>query len=284
MKDDILAVMQNRMPTFSKGQKRIAAYIFEDYNKAAFMTASSLGKVVGVSESTVVRFAMELGFEGYPAMQKAMQEMLLNRLTSAQRLEIAHEQIGDQDIITSVLQSDADKIRQTAESVNRDDFSAAVEAILNAKEIYLLGARSAAALADFAGYYMKYMFKHIHVVTTTGGGEMLERLINVEKGDVVLAFSFPRYSTATVKGAQFCHSVGATVISVTNSNTSPLALCSDHVLVAKSDMVYFADSLVAPLSMVDALLVALASRKEMVLEKNFDTLEHLWEEYHIYEK
>ena len=284
MKDDILTVMQNEMSSFSKGQKRIAAYILEDYNKAAFMTASRLGKTVGVSESTVVRFAIELGYEGYPSMQRAMQEMVLNRLTSVQRLEIAHEQMADQDVLTSVLHSDAEKIRQTAESVDRDAFNAAVEALLNGKQIYILGARSAAALANFAGYYMKYMFKHIHVVTTTGGGEMLERLINVEEGDVVLAFSFPRYSTATVKGVRYCDSVGATVISVTNSQTSPLAAFSDYVLVAKSNMVYFADSLVAPLSMVDALLVALASRKGTVLEKNFDTLEHLWEEYHIYEK
>ena len=284
MKDDILTVMQNEMSSFSKGQKRIAAYILEDYNKAAFMTASRWGKTVGVSESTVVRFAIELGYEGYPSMQRAMQEMVLNRLTSVQRLEIAHEQMADQDVLTSVLHSDAEKIRQTAESVDRDAFNAAVEALLNGKQIYILGARSAAALANFAGYYMKYMFKHIHVVTTTGGGEMLERLINVEEGDVVLAFSFPRYSTATVKGVRYCDSVGATVISVTNSQTSPLAAFSDYVLVAKSNMVYFADSLVAPLSMVDALLVALASRKGTVLEKNFDTLEHLWEEYHIYEK
>ena len=284
MKDDILTVMQNEMSSFSKGQKRIAAYILEDYNKAAFMTASRLGKTVGVSESTVVRFAIELGYEGYPSMQRAMQEMVLNRLTSVQRLEIAHEQMADQDVLTSVLHSDAEKIRQTVESVDRDAFNAAVEALLNGKQIYILGARSAAALANFAGYYMKYMFKHIHVVTTTGGGEMLERLINVEEGDVVLAFSFPRYSTATVKGVRYCDSVGATVISVTNSQTSPLAAFSDYGLVAKSNMVYFADSLVAPLSMVDALLVALASRKGTVLEKNFDTLEHLWEEYHIYEK
>lgn len=284
MNEDILALIQEKFSTFSKGQKRIAKFITEDYDKAAFMTAAKLGQTASVSESTVVRFATELGYSGYPAMQKAMQEMVLNRLTSAQRLGIANDRMSNQDVVATVLQSDADKLRQTAETINRDDFSAVVNAILHAKHIYLLGVRSAAALANFAGYYLNYMFSNVKVITTSGGGEMFEQLVNVEKGDVVLAFSFPRYSTATIKGAQYCRSVGATVVSVTNSYSSPLAQCGDYVLVAKSDMVSFADSLVAPLSLVNALLVALSVGREEVLEKNFDTLERVWEEYHIYEK
>jgi len=284
MNEDILTVIQDQTPVFSKGQRRIAAYIMEEYDKAAFMTASKLGKTVGVSESTVVRFATELGYDGYPSMQKAMREMVLNRLTSAQRLEMANDKMDGQDIVTAILQSDADKLRQTAETVNREDFRAAVNAILNGKRIYLLGVRSAAALANFAGYYLNYMFRDVRIITTSGGGEMFEQLVNVEPEDVVVAFSFPRYSTATIKGAQYCHSIGATVIAVTNSYTSPLAQCSHYVLVAKSDMVSFADSLVAPLSVVNALLVALASGRESVLEKNLGTLERVWEEYHIYEK
>ena len=284
MNEDILMLIQEKFSTFSKGQKRIAKFITEEYDKAAFMTAAKLGQTASVSESTVVRFAMELGYSGYPAMQKAMQEMVLNRLTSAQRLEIANDRMSNQDVVATVLQSDADKLRQTAETINRDDFSAVISAILNAKHIYLLGVRSAAALANFAGYYLNYMFSNVKVITTSGGGEMFEQLVNVEKGDVVLAFSFPRYSTATIKGAQYCRSVGATVVSVTNSYGSPLAQCGDYVLVAKSDMVSFADSLVAPLSLVNALLVALSVGREAVLEKNFDTLERVWEEYHIYEK
>ncbi len=283
MNEDIINIIQEQMPTFSKGQKRIAAYIIEGYDKAAFMTASKLGKTVNVSESTVVRFAVELGYDGYPSMQKAMQEMVLNRLTSAQRLEIANDRLADRDVVSMVLESDAEKLRQTAETMNRDDFSAAVNAIQRGKRIYLIGVRSAAALANFAGYYLNYMFRDIQIITTSGGGEMFEQLINVEAGDVVIAFSFPRYSTATIKGAQYCRSVGATVVAITNSYSSPLAQCGDYVLVAKSDMVSFVDSLVAPLSVVNALLVALAAGKEMVLEKNFDTLEHVWEEYHIYE-
>lgn len=284
MHEDILTLLESMAPTFSKGQRRIAAYITESYDKAAFMTASRLGKAVGVSESTVVRFAVELGYDGYPSMQKAMQEMVLNRLTSVQRIGIANERIANQDIVSMVLQADADKLRQTGDTVNRESFQAAVEAISKARRIYVLGVRSAAALANFAGYYLNYMFDNVHVVTTSGAGEMFEKLVNVEAGDVVIAFSFPRYSTATLKGVQYCRSVGATVVGLTNSATSPLGQNSDYVLVAKSDMVSLVDSLVAPLSVVNALIVALASNREEALEKTFDTLERVWEDYNVYEK
>ncbi len=284
MKDDVLMIIQEKLPTFSKGQHRIATYITEDYDKAAFMTASKLGKTVGVSESTVVRFAMELGYDGYPSMQKAMQEMVLNRLTSVQRLGIANNRMCDHDVVAAVLQADADKLRKTSDTVNREDFQHAVQAILRAKRIYLLGVRSAAALANFAGYYLNYMFQNVHVITTSGCGEMFEKLVNVNSDDVVVAFSFPRYSSATLKGTQYCRSVGATVIAITNSHASPIAQESDYVLVAKSDMVSFVDSLVAPLSVVNALLVALSNGREEALKRHFDTLERVWEEYNIYEK
>ena len=284
MRDDILSILEDRESTFSKGQRRIAAYITESYDKAAFMTASRLGKTVGVSESTVVRFAVELGFDGYPEMQKVMQEMVMNRLTSVQRIEVANDRIGNQDVLTKVLQADADKIRQTAETVSREHFRCAVEAILKARKIYILGVRSAAPLANFAGYYMNYMFEDVRVVTVSGAGEMFENLVNITPEDVVIAFSFPRYSSATLKAAQYCRGVGATVIGITNSNLSPLAQNSDYVLIAKSDMVSLVDSLVAPLSVVNALLVALASAREKEVQKSLGTLERVWEEYNIYEK
>lgn len=284
MKDDILSIFEEKGPTFSKGQRRIAGYITESYDKAAFMTASRLGKTVGVSESTVVRFAVELGFDGYPEMQKAMQEMVMNRLTSVQRIEVANDRIGNQDILTKVLQADADKLRQTAETVSRDHFQAAVDVILKAHKIYILGVRSVAPLANFAGYYLNYMFDDVRVVTVSGAGEMFENLVNITPDDVVIAFSFPRYSSATLKAAQYCRGVGATVIGITNSNLSPLAQNSDLVLVAKSDMVSLVDSLVAPLSVVNALLVALASAREQEVQKSLGTLERVWEEYNIYEK
>ena len=284
MKDDILSVLEEKSPTFSKGQRRIAGYIVEAYDKAAFMTASRLGKTVGVSESTVVRFAVELGFDGYPEMQKAMQEMVMNRLTSVQRIEVANNRIGNQDVLGKVLQADADKIRQTSETISREDFQTAVDVILKARRIYLLGVRSAAPLANFAGYYMNYMFEDVRVITVSGAGEMFENLVGITPDDVVIAFSFPRYSSATLKAAQYCRGIGATVIGITNSHISPLAANSDYVLLAKSDMVSLVDSLVAPLSVVNALLVALASAREKEVQKSLSTLEHVWEEYNIYEK
>ena len=284
MNKDILKLLETLVPTFSKGQRKIAAYITESYDKAAFMTASRLGKAVGVSESTVVRFAVELGYDGYPSMQKAMQEMVLNRLTSVQRIGVASDRIGNQDVLSTVLQADGEKLRQTNESISREAFQAAVEAILKARRIYIIGVRSASVLVSFLGYYLNYMFDNIYAIAASSEGELLEKLLNVSREDVVIAFSFPRYSTSTITGAQHCHSVGAKVVGITNSNLSPLGQCSDHVLVAKSDMVSLVDTLVAPLSVVNALIVALAAGREQELSKTFDTLEQVWEEYNVYEK
>jgi len=284
VQEDILMLLQTKAPTFSKGQRAIAKFITESYDKAAFMIASKLGKTVGVSESTVVRFAVELGYDGYPQMQKAMQEMVLNRLTSVQRIGVANDRIGQQDVLSTVLHSDMEKLRETAETVERAVFQDAVKAITDAKRIYVLGVRSAAPLANFLGYYLNYMFESVQVITTSGTGEMFEKLVNVGPEDAVVAFSFPRYSTSTLKGAQYCTSVGAKVIGITNSKLSPLAESCDYVLVAKSDMVSLVDSLVAPLSVVNALIVALASGREQTLSKTFDTLERVWESYNVYDK
>ena len=284
MSTDILSILQARVPTFSKGQRLIAKYIMEFYDKAAFMTANRLGKTVGVSESTVVRFAVELGYEGYPQMQKAMQEMVLNRLTSVQRIEVANDRIGDQDVVSLVLQSDIDKLRQTGETVDRHAFQNAVEAILQAKQIYILGVRSAAPLANFLGYYLNYMFSNVHIITTSGISEMFERIVGVTQEDVVFAISFPRYSTSTLSGAQYCRSTGATVIGLTDTELSPLGQNADHVLVAKSDMVSLVDSLVAPLSVINALVVAIAAQREQELSNRFNALERIWDEFNVYEK
>ena len=284
MYQDILLLLQNKGHTFSKGQRQIARYITESYDKAAFMTASRLGKTVGVSESTVVRFAVELGFDGYPSLQKAMQEMVVNRLTSVQRIEVTKDRIGDQDILSMVLQADMDRLRQTGETVDRKEFRAAVDAILNARRVYILGVRSTAVLANFLGYYMNYMFRDVHVVTASGISEMFEQIVGVGPGDAVIAYSFPRYSTTTVKGAQYCRSTGATVVGLTDSRLSPLGQNCDHVLVAKGDMVSLVDSLVAPMSVTNALIVAIAAQKEKELAKTFNNLEHIWEEYNVYEK
>ena len=284
MSNDILDILKERQPTFSKGQRRIAKYITESYDKAAFMTANRLGKTVGVSESTVVRFAVDLGFDGYPSMQKAMQEMVLNRLTSVQRIEVANNRIGDQDVVSMVVQSDMEKLRQTGESLNRNEFNAAVNAILSAKRVYILGVRSAAPLAEFLGYYLNYMFNNVHVITGCGTSEMFEKIVGINEKDAVVAFSFPRYSSATTKGAQYCRSTGATVIGITDNRESPLGQASDHVLCAKSDMVSLVDSLVAPLSVVNSLIVAIASKRQKELQRTFESLERIWDQYNVYEK
>ena len=284
MNSDILSLLQERSASFSKGQRLIAHYITDSYDKAAFMTANRLGKTVGVSESTVVRFAVELGYEGYPQMQKAMQEMVVNRLTSVQRIEVAHDRIANQDIVSMVLQADMDKLHMTKENLDRGEFQKAVDTILNAKNIYILGVRSAATLASFLGYYLNYLFPSVHIVTASGASEMFEQIVGVGPEDAVVAFSFPRYSTTTAKGAQYCRSTGATVIGITDNRLSPLGQNCDHVLLTKSDMVSLVDSLVAPLSVTNAMIVALAAKREKELAKTFNELERIWEEYNVYEK
>ena len=284
MNQDILALIQENMNTFSKGQKRIAAFILESYDKAAFMTASRLGKKVGVSESTVVRFAAELGHDGYPDMQKSLQKLIRNRLTSVQRIEVTNDRIGDHDILSTVLQSDMEKIRLTLEAVDRDSFELAADAIVSARRIYIIGVRSAAAIVTFLSFNMHLIFDNVITVSTNTVSEIFERLIRVGPEDVVIAFSFPRYSASTTKGARYCCSAGATVIGITDSKLSPLGQCCDHVLVAKSDMVSLVDSLVAPLSMINALIVAIAAKKEREVAHTFETLERIWDEYNVYEK
>lgn len=284
MHSDILSILESKAHTFSKGQRAIAAYIMESYDKAAFLTASKLGTIVGVSESTVVRFAMELGYDGYPSMQKALQEMVVNRLTSVQRMGVASDRIGNQDVLTAVIQSDIDKLRQTAETINKDHFNAAVEAVLKARRVFILGVRSTAPLASFLGYYLSQMLDTVHIVTTSGTSAVFEQVISVDERDAVIAFSFPRYSTSTAQGALYCRSKGAAVIGITDSALSPLGRSSDHVLLAKSDMISLVDSLTAPLSIANALIVAIAARRERELEKKFSELERLWEKYNVYEK
>ena len=284
MQNDILSNLQERSHTFSKGQRAIATYITECYDKAAFMTANRLGKTVGVSESTVVRFAMELGYDGYPSMQKALQEMVVNRLTSVQRIVVANDRIGNQDLLSMVIQSDIEKLRTTAEIVSRQDFLAAVEIILKARRVFIVGVRSTAPLANFLGYYLGQMLDTVHTVTVSGTSAVFEQIISADERDAVIAFSFPRYSTSTAQGAQYCRSKGAKVIGITDSPTSPLGRNCDYVLLAKSDMISLVDSLTAPLSIANALIVAIAARREQELEKKFSELEHLWEKYNVYEK
>lgn len=281
---NILSKLQNETHRFSKSQRAIAHYILEAYDKAAFMTANALGRAVGVSESTVVRFAVELGYDGYPTMQKALQEMVVNRLTSVQRMGAMDDRLGNQDVLSMVIQSDVDKLRQTDEMVSRQDFHAAVDAILNARRVFVLGVRSAAPLANFLGYYLRQMLDTVHIITSSGTSAVFEQVISADERDAVVAFSFPRYSTSTAQGAQYCRSKGTKVIGITDSLDSPLGRNCDHVLLAKSDMISLVDSLTAPLSICNALIVAIAAKRGRSLEKRFSELETLWEKYNVYEK
>ena len=284
MPRDILTAIQNQMPSFSKGQRLIARFILDSYDKAAFMTASRLGKTVNVSESTVVRFAAELGYDGYPSMQKALQEMIRGKLTSIQRMEVANDRIGDQDVLSTVLQADMEKIRLTLEETDREDFDQAVDAILSARRIYIVGARSAAALAEFLGFYFRLIFDEVVLVQTTSVSGTFEQMLRVGEKDVVIGISFPRYSSQTVQAMRFARDRGARVLAITDSAASPLTGTASVTLTAKSDMASFVDSLVAPLSLINALIVAVGRRKDNDVARTFSTLEQIWSDYGVYEQ
>ena len=281
---DILTYIQENMSSFSKGQKLIANYILQSYDKAAFMTASKLGKTVNVSESTVVRFAAELGFDGYPSMQKTLQEMIRNKLTAIQRVEVSKERIGNQDVMTMVMQSDIEKIRMTLDETDQTSFNQAVAAIANAKRIYILGVRSASVLANFISFYFRFMFDNVVSVDTSSISEVFEQIVHISADDVFIGLSFPRYSKRTIKAMQYAKDQGAKVVAITDSKVSPLTKIADVSLLAKSDMASFVDSLVAPLSLVNALIVAISREKAVHLESSLNRLESIWEEYDVYEK
>lgn len=283
--DNLLAVrIREKMNDFSKGQKRIAKFIEEHYDKVAFMTASKLGATVGVSESTVVRFATEIGYTGYPQLQEAMQEMIRNKLTSVQRIEVTAGRIGDADILDSVFNQDIDVIRRTMEETSHDDFYRAVDAIISCRKIYILGARSALALATFLSYYFNLLFDNVCLVQSTSEGEIFEQMIRVDKDDAVIGISFPRYSRKVVKAMSFAHNRGAKVVAITDSTLSPLALEADYPLLARSDIATIVDSLCAPLSLINALIVATALKKAGEVKQVFQNLEDIWDEYGVYEK
>ena len=282
--NDLITKIQSELPGFSKGQKQIARFILEHYDKAAFMTASRLGVTVGVSESTVVRFATELGYDGYPHLQRALQEMIRNKLTSVQRMEVAGDRMGGRDVLQTVLHADTDMIRVTLDEIDRDAFQGAVDALMGAKRIYILGVRSSSALASFLGFYFNLLFENVTLVHTNSVSEIFEQVLRVGPGDVLFGISFPRYSKLTLSAMKYARDRGARVIALTDSQLSPLARMADHVLLARSDMASFVDSLVAPLSVINALIVAVGMSRRDEIEQTFNKLERIWEEYDVYEK
>ena len=284
MKRNLIAMIEEGMPGFSKGQKRIANYILNHYDKAAYMTASKMGQLVGVSESTVVRFAIELGFDGYPDMQKSLQELIRMKLTSVQRVEVTNSLIGEGDVLEKILMSDAEKIRRTLEEVDRDAFEAAVDKIVDAEKIYIIGVRSSSSLAGFLNFNFRMIFDNVKFVQTTSGSEMFEQIMSIGPNDVMIAISFPRYSKRIVNAVEYAHNAGADVISLTDSHQSPIAGVADQLLLARSDLVSFVDSLVAPLSIINAIIVAVSRKKMDDIRVRFDKLEKIWDEYEVYDK
>ena len=282
MTKDVLHTIQASTPELSKGQKRIAAYILSDYDKAAFMTASKLGKLVGVSESTVVRFASQLGYDGYPAMQRALQEIVRSKLTSIQRIQASNDTLFSADVVASVLHRDMDTIRQAIEGIDRSAFEMVVDKLMSARHIYILGVRSSSFLAGYLHFYLHLIFENVTLVTTNSAGDILESILRIGPRDVLVGISFPRYSQSTVKGVRYAHDRGADVVSITDSELSPLYPLSSVALMARSDMISFVDSLVAPFSLLNALIVAAGHRKNADIAQIFDRLENIWDEYGVF--
>lgn len=282
MVDSLMKRIESLMPKFSKGQRLIAKYIQTEYGQAAFMTAAKLGETVGVSESTVVRFATELGYSGYPKMQQAMQEMIRDKLTSFQRIEVSQSRIGNGSVIEHVLNSDIDNIKQTIEETSRDDFKSSVNAICNAKTIYIYGLRSSSALASFLGYYLGLIFGNVKVISTADRARLYEELNRISEDDVMIAISFPRYSHHISTAMKFAMDRKASVIAITDSMNSPIAQVSKYVLLARSDMATIVDSLVAPLSLINALIVATVIERKDDVVKTFKDLEKIWYNYGVY--
>ena len=284
MKSFILSKVDIKNKKLSKGHKKLVAYITENYDKAAFMTASKLGEKVGVSESTVVRFATEMGFKGYPELQKELQQMIKSKLTAVQRMEVSSTLIGEQDAIKKVLNGDIELIRNTLEHISTEEFTKAVETINNARKIYILGVRSSAALASFLYFYLNPVFENVVLIDTSSGSEMFEQMFRISEEDVCVAISFPRYSKQTINALRFINDRGTKIIAITDSSDSPIAEYADNILVAKSDMVSVVDSLVAPLSLINALIVAVTFSRRDEVYNNFNKLESIWDEYQVYDK
>lgn len=281
--NDLTSRINECYGSLSKGQKILATYITDNYDKAVFLTAAKMGQVVGVSESTVVRFATHLGYKGYPEFQKALEEMVRNKLNSIQRMEVTYGRISQSHILETVLQSDQEKIKDTLEHIDEHAFELAVDTIIKAKHIYIVGIRSCAPLAAFMAFYFNLMFENVTLLQTNNSSELFEQMVRISKDDVIIGISFPRYSMRTLKAMEFANNRNAKVITLTDSVHSPMNLYSSCNLIERSDMASIVDSLVAPLSVINALIVALCMKKQGEVAKTLETLEDIWNEYQVYE-
>ena len=282
--NELLARLDEKYPKLSKGQRRLTDYIRQNYDKAAFLTAAKMGEAVGVSESTVVRFATQLGYKGYPEFQKALGEMVRTKLNSIQRMEVTYGRITQSEILTNVLHSDIEKIKLTMESIDQQAFEMAVDTIINAKKIYIVGIRSCAPLASFLAFYLNLIFDNVVTVNANGSSDIFEQIIHVDEEAVVIGISFPRYSMRTLKALEFASNRKAKVITLTDSVHSPMTLYSSCNLIARSDMASIVDSLVAPLSVINALVVAICMKKQNEVISTLGKLEEIWDEYQVYSR
>lgn len=277
---DLLVRLNKNYKTLSKGQKQLAAYITENYDRAAFITASKMGRIVGVSESTVVRFAYALGYDGYPELQKSLQELIRNKLTSVQRIQLTGD-LQPNDVLRSVLKSDVSNIRATIDSIDNASFNAAINALLEAKKVYIVGLMSAAPLAQFLAYYLGFVMDNV-VMVSGAMGNIYEDLFRISSEDVCIGISFPRYSNRTIDALDFARGKEATIIAITDRVSSPIAEKAEHALIARSDMAGFADSLVAPLSLINAIIVACSLRRREQVSNTLSQLEGIWGSHGVY--
>lgn len=281
---NILHIIEENMSGFSKGQRRIASYILDNYDTAAFMTAGKLGKAVAVSESTVVRFATELGFDGYPDMQKALQEMVRTKLTSIQRIKASNDQLSGQNVLPSVLHMEIENIRRASAALKLGEFDRVVDKILHARHIYILGVRSSSFLAGYMNFYFNKLFANVTQVQSDVAGAIYEQLMRLGAGDILICICYPRYSREAISAAQFAVARGAEVVAITDSEHSPLHQLSAASLLVENEMISFVDSIVAPMCVVNALIVGLSNRMDTDVSNTFVELEKIWEQFDVYNK
>ena len=282
--NELLGKINKNYDSLSKGQKRLADYIRKDYDKAAFLTAAKMGEEVGVSESTVVRFATALGYKGYPEFQKALGELVRTKLNSIQRMEVTYGKISQGEILNTVLHSDIEKIKLTMAGIDHEAFELAVDTILNARRVYVIGIRSCAPLASFLSFYLNLVCDNIILINTNSSSEIFEQIMRISEKDVVIGISFPRYSMRTLRALEYANNRNAKVITLTDSVHSPMTLYSSCNLIARSDMASIVDSLVAPLSVINALVVALCMKKQDEVVETLEKLEEIWDVYQVYSK
>ncbi len=281
---DLLFIIQSKMMGLSKGQKKIANFLLEHYDKAVYVTAAELARQVGVSESTVVRFAIEIGFDGYPKLQRALDEMVKGNLIASKRMAVSSDRIFKQDkhILKAVLESDLQRIQSTIDEVDEQVFDLVIDQMIGSDKIYIVGGRSSATLASFFSFYLNYMLDNVINVSSTSVTDVFEQIYRIKQGDLFIGISFPRYSQKTIKAMEFAHAQKATTVAITDSSVSPLYKHADYTLVSTSSMISLVDSLVAPLSLINAIIVAVSIKKKEEVANTLDKLESLWNEYQVY--